>query len=336
MAKHLMRPLGRESHPDGAETYAPDILAAWLRAFPNSKAKDRDKEDWVENACFIESLERLGLDYALLDAHEGNVWISSTADTLPSGNGPAAFFHTGIGGKDHLEGVSYALPLQTPKAIRAVTEYATDEVFLARAGRPMLLARPTSSALNDAVRQIVPEGGQVFIKTVKKGATYRFDIEAGRDPWEQMAEQNENFIWSYMQYEGMDVPFFNVQGLIEPTYEYRMFMVGDRPVTGAGCVEAFTPLDNWDVFDPKMEPVRNKTGVITAHDVLDSYRDFADEFGRAFAERHGKALTYSLDLCLDRNTGKVIPIELNPPMNLGRYASDVDAWILAVDMLMSQ
>lgn len=336
MTKHLMRPLGRDSYPTGAEQYAPEITAAWLKAFPESKPKDRDKEDWVENAVFIEAFERLGLDYALLDAHKGNVWISSAADTLPSGTGPDAFFHTGISGRDHIEGVSYRLPLQSPSAIRSVTEYATDKVFLDRAGRPMILTRPTSADLNDAVRQIVPEGGGIFIKTVKKGATYRFDIVAGRDPWEQMAEQDENFIWSYMQYEGMEVPFFNVQGLIEPTYEYRMFMVGDRPVTGAGCVEAFTPLDNWDVFDPKMEPVRNRTGVITANDVLDAYREFAAEFGKAFAAKHGKSLTYSLDLCIDKHTGKVVPIELNPPMNLGRYASDIDAWVLAVDALLQQ
>mgnify|MGYP001487452918 CR=1 FL=1 len=56
---------------------------------------------------------------------------------------------------------------------------------------------------------------------------------------------------------------------------------------------------------PKMEPVRNRTGVVTARDVLDAYREFAEAFGKEFAAENGRALAYSLDLCIDRNTGTI-------------------------------
>ena len=335
MAKHLMRPLGRDSHPIGAEQYAPEITAAWLRAFPDSKPKERDKEDWVENACFLEAFTRLGVDHEIMATHAA-VWISASADTLVSGEGEAAFFHSGIRGSDHTTGIEQSLPLQGMKALDAIGKHATSETFRKYAGRPMELVRPNGQAVSEAIRRIVPGSGEIFIKTIKKEMAQRYSIEAGRDAWDQICKQDEGIMWSTIQYEGNTTPFFSVQGVIEPTYEYRMFMVGDRPVTGAGCVEAFTPLDNWDVFDPKMEPVRNRTGVITARDVLDTYLDFANQFGREFAAENGKALAYSLDLCLDKNTSKVVPIELNPPMNLGRYASDVDAWVIAVDQLLDE
>ena len=335
MAKHLMRPLGRDSHPIGAEQYAPAITAAWLAAFPDSRPEERDKEDWVENACFLESFTRLGLEHEIMGSTPA-VWISASADTLVSGEGEAAFFHSGIKGSDHTTGIDFSLPLQSTKALDAIGKHATSETFRKHAGRQMELVRPDGQAVSEAIRRIVPGSGEIFIKTIKKEMAQRYSIEAGKDPWEQICAQDEGIMWSTIQYEGNTTPYFSVQGVIEPTHEYRIFMVGDRPVTGAGCVEAFTPLDNWDVFDPKMEPVRNRTGVITARDVLDAYREFAEAFGKEFAAENGKALAYSLDLCLDRNTGKVVPIELNPPMNLGRYASDIDAWVLAIDELLGE
>lgn len=335
MIKHLMRPSDRKTYPAGAKSYAPNILAAWLRAFPESKPADRDKEDWIENACFIEVFKNLGLDYDILEPSTG-ASVSSTSNGIRANSGRAAFFHTGISAADQVKGVDYSLPLQTQGSIDAIMEHATSETFRKYAGRDMVLARPNGKSVSEAVRKIVPESGEIFLKTIKKEYARKFTIEADIDPWKQICEQDEDLPWMIMHYDGSESPYFSIQGVIAPTFEYRMFMVGNEPVTGAGCIEAYTPVDNLHLFDAKMEEVRNQSEVESQTDIVDRYIAFAAEFGKNYAHEHGSEMAYSLDLCIDAKTGNVVPIELNPPFDLGRYASRVDVWVKAIDILMNR
>lgn len=330
MAKHLMRPLGRDSYPAGAADYAPAILDAWLEIFPDSQPDERDKEDWVENACFIEAFHRLGIEHEIL-AETGGAWISASEDSIVSGKGEASFFHTGIRGLDHVTGIEHSLPLQGANCLEAVSRHASSPAFLEIAGRRMELVRPERQAMEEAIRRIVPEDGEIFVKTLKKEMAGRFAIRSGSSAWDQLCDQDEGIMWSMVQYEGNETPFFSVQGVIEPTYEYRMFIVGNEPVCGAGCIEAYTPLNNEQLFDAKMEERRNHSQVTTQQDIVNRYIETAQAFGNRFAEENGKDIAYGLDLCIDANTGKVAAIELNLPMNLGRYASNIDAWVLAID-----
>lgn len=335
MAVHLMRPLKRETYPVGAEEYAPEILAAWLANFPDSKPSERDKEDWVENAIFLEVFSRLGVDYTILDPSPAAA-ISSSKDGVLEGEGHDAFFHSGISRSDQIKTIGHALPLQNSAAIRNVMKYASSQTFRRHAGREMIFVAPEGSAVSKAVREIVPDSGHIFLKTIKKEYARVFAIDATRDPWQQICEQDEDLPWMIMHYDGMEEPYFSVQGVIAPTYEYRMFMVGDTPVTGAGCVEHFTPLDNEMLFDAKMEMIRNESDVENEREIADRYLAFAVQFGKEFAAEFGPNHAYSLDLCIDAQTGKVVPIELNPPFNLGRYASRVDVWVKAVDILLKE
>jgi len=331
MFLHVMRPSGRESYPEGAERYAPHYLEAWLKHFPEAKPKARDKEDWVENACFLYEIERLGLPFAVHESKDSG-WVSASADTLAQGDGEAAFFHTGIGGADRIRNAgNYHYVMQGPKALDAIAKHAASETFQRYAGRPMLLAKPDPKDIDQAVRQIVPGEGFIFLKTIKKEMARIFWIEADRSPWKCIIEQDEDMVWTIVQYEGTESPYFSIQGCIQPTYEYRMFIVGDQPVTGAGCVEAFTPLNNRDIFDVTMEPLRNQSEVEDQPAITEAYLQFAKDFAREFASETGLPLSYSLDLTIDANTGKIVPVELNPPMNLGRYASNIEAWIMAID-----
>lgn len=335
MAKHLMRPSKRATYPSGADQYAPAILAAWRAEFPDSVAEDRDKEDWVENAIFLEALKRLGLDHEIMGEAENHL-ISATRDFVIEGSGEPAFFHVGIRGSDHTTGIDYSLPLQKSDRMQLVTNYALSKTFRDAAGRGLSYATPDGRSVDEAVRSILPGAGTIFIKTIKKETARSFNIEAGRSPWQQMCEQDENLPWSIMQFDGMETPYFLVQTAIAPTFEYRMFMVGANPVTGAGCIEACTPLENEKLYDPKMERIRNVSEVSYEQDLVSRYFNFACQFGLDFASEIKCDTAYSLDLCIDDNTGEVVAIELNPAINLGRYASDVDAWILAVDNLMKK
>src|SRR3546814_13889829 len=70
----------------------------------------------------------------------------------------------------------------------------------------------------------------------------------------------------------------------------------DLPVTGAGCIEAFTPLDNiGDPFDDRMETIRNRSEAIADPDTAQRYRDFATAYAKDWAAEHGDHMMYSLD-----------------------------------------
>ena len=107
-------------------------------------------------------------------------------------------------------------------------------------------------------------------------------------------------------------------------YEYRMFMVGDEPVCGAGNIGVLTPVDNEARFDPKMQRTRadmDRSTVERRPDLAERYRVAAVRFGRALAgDGYG---AYVLDLCLI--DGEVSIVELNGMMNAGLFALDMDA-----------
>lgn len=334
MTLHVMRPLKRSTYPIAAVERAPDLVSTWLHHFPEAVPENRDSEDWIENAIFLAAFERTGVPFQILD--EGSrAFVSSTADTLASGAGKGAFFHTGIRGTDHVCAPDdLAFTHQSSAHLDIISKHAQLEIFRRRAGRPIVFAKPDAASIDEAIRKIVPEDGSVFMKTLKKEWARSFTIKAGRSPWSQICEHDEGLEWSIMHLEGIDQPYFSVQGLIRPTSEYRMFMVNDEPVTGAGCIESLTPVENSNRFDFKIERIRNSGEIEDRPVLVARYRMFAESFGKKLRNEVGSVPAYSLDLCHDANTGDIVPIELNPPLNLGRYASCVDSWIKAVDRLM--
>ena len=333
---HLFRPNDRPTVPAGSDVYAPELYNTWMRAFPDAQPQARDKEDWVENACFLEAFERLGVDYEILDTIPGGL-ISSTADFALDGKGPAAFFHTGISPRDQITSHNFTFPFQNSQLIDLATGYAQSETFKAAAGRRLITCRLNRDDINEAIRTIEPKRGNVFVKTIRKqsaGIIFH-DATSLKSPSDQLFQQNEDLMWDMVRFEGSDQPYLVIQDVIEPTYEYRMFMVDGIPVTGAGCIEEFTPLNNTGLYDNQMARIRNQSEITEESDIVARYYNFAFRFGADYAKENGEKLVYSLDLCIDQRTGDVVPIEINPPANLGRYASDTDAWVLAIDQLKS-
>lgn len=129
--------------------------------------------------------------------------------------------------------------------------------------------------------------------------------------------------WESMRAEGVPDALL-VQKRVRMEYEYRMFMVGDEPVCGAGNIGVLTPVDNEARFDPKMQRTRadmDRSTVERRPDLAERYRVAAVRFGRALAgDGYG---AYVLDLCLI--DGEVSIVELNGMMNAGLFALDMDA-----------
>ena len=73
-----------------------------------------------------------------------------------------------------------------------------------------------------------------------------------------------------------------------------------------------------------MEVVRNDGEIIRDPDLAARYLDFARDYAAAWTAEHGAECGYSLDLSVDAETGAIVPIEMNPLLNLGLYANDAD------------
>lgn len=132
-----------------------------------------------------------------------------------------------------------------------------------------------------------------------------------------------------MHLEGRSKVFL-VQEAIPMIHEYRFFMAGPRPASGAGCIEHFTPLDSTGTaFDGRTEGRRGSGAVSDTWDeVVKPMLEFAENAG---ALLHSQApelgAAWVMDLAVNSETGQIVVIELNPARNAGLYASSPSAWM---------
>ena len=126
-----------------------------------------------------------------------------------------------------------------------------------------------------------------------------------------------------LYYLGNNWNSFLVQEHVNMRYEYRVYIVDRTPVTGAGCIEEFTPLNNTAVFDPMMRENR-RTDPGEALDVPERLPDLArryTEFAAKFAAETTIEADYVLDLAVN-NQNEILVVELNSLFNTGMYASN--------------
>lgn len=145
----------------------------------------------------------------------------------------------------------------------------------------------------------------------------------------------ERIPFAAWRWAGYDLALFEgepdavlVQQKARMRYEYRVQVIGGKPVCGAGCIERFTPADNrGDRYDPRMEETRNNGRIESHPGIARLYEAFAHEAAHAIrGEVEGP---YVMDLYLD-DAGRPHVIELNPQSNSGLYALDMDALLTAV------
>lgn len=212
---------------------------------------------------------------------------------------------------------------------RAALQYHASHTFRAHAGRRIVAAG--AEEIGKCVKQLCDDlgHGRIFIKSIEKGFAIKLNLDLERPLWAQIVDQEPDLEWLPVQYEGVTKPLVLIQEQISCQFEYRMMIVQGQPVTGAGCIESMTPLDNEDLFDPKVEEVRNSGIVVRRPGLINRYLDFAKHYAAEHAAEHGALLDYSLDLCLDAQDDIVV-IEINPPLNLGLYASNAQAKVAAM------
>lgn len=332
MLHRMPRP---ETYPDTAVERCPDLLRDWLAIFPNATPTQRDHEDWAEPAAIIVAMSRRG-DVVQVPAAPMQRTCGDRTPAPPARPGsPKAIMWGLFNDADAREfPIDADLAWNSRPLAGMVQDYASSPVFLARAGRPFHVCDMDRDQITTALQALVDDGRDAgFIKTRDKGTAYRFSLaDDGRTNllgqpvslFGRMDGEDQNFSWMLMSREGERGCVY-VQGAFRPTREYRVIVVGDRVACGAGCIEAFTPGESEGAFfDDRMEIVRNDGQIIRDRDTADRYLAFAVEYAAAWAAEHGADCGYSLDLAIDDETGAVVPIEMNPLLNLGLYANDAD------------
>jgi hypothetical protein len=323
-----------ETYPSTATTRCPELLSEWRTIFPEATATERDHEDWAEPAAILVAMWKRG-EVRLLGPAMGYRCLGDRTPAPASRPGSPKGVMWGLFNDgdviDFQEDVDLAWNARD-KA-RIVQDYASSPVFLARAGRAMHVCDMERSSVEAALKSMLDSGvTEGFVKTRDKGATHLFDLDAASDRslFSQMDTEEDDFGWMLVSREG-DRKSLYVQERFEPTFEYRVIVVGDRIASGAGCIEAFTPGESLgEFFDDRMEMVRSSGEIAHRPDIAKRYVSFACEFVAAWAAEHGAECGYSLDLSIDARTGEVVPIELNPLLNLGLYANDADRIVHAM------
>ncbi len=342
MTKTLYVSILSRAEPGSVETdasqsaLAAEVLATWRRLIPSMEDDGHgDKEDFWEMAFRLHAALHAGATvyvslnltpFTLVEDGEWGAEQVSVSDAYarasedPTSNalyGPLALYSPGN-----------LVPLPQEKM---ATLYACLGPFRAHSGRRIDLVSvgdpyededPGVSVQEKLLEYREAGETRAAIKSVtaKRFPLTVFDIAPGNDPFPAEVDESVSD-WAFCLM-GLAEAFI-LQGYIDVQYEYRMFVVGGKPVTGAANVEEFTPLDfDGDAFDSKMRQFRKERSEVVAEpERLAGYIEFATEVAAEFAEQEG-LVDYVLDIATDGATGRLFIVELNGLPNSGLFASD--------------
>lgn len=152
---------------------------------------------------------------------------------------------------------------------------------------------------------------------------------------------SDAFGWTLVRISGLPGQF-QISTWLDMRYEYRLFIVEGRVVTGAGCIEEFTPLDHYPdewLLDPWVCEVRSNgiagpvgaegaVGADTVPSVPEHRPGLAawyGHYGAQLAEQLPQGQrTVVLDLACVTGREDPVIVELNGLPNAGLYACDAD------------
>ncbi|ROR76127.1 hypothetical protein SAMN06295974_3725 [Plantibacter flavus] len=174
--------------------------------------------------------------------------------------------------------------------------------------------------------------GVVKVAAHKNGI---WSIELDNDPEVIRRRLLDAMDWTYIRLDGQRDALF-VQDELALEFEYRLFIIDGEVVSGAGCVEEFTPLDRQSnrPFDSRMRRIRGHLEQGEPSPVEDRPDIFHEllSFGSRVASAHSG--TVVIDVAKNAATGEPVVIELNGISNSGLYASD--PWTVAERLLRAR
>lgn len=209
------------------------------------------------------------------------------------------------------------------KQQKKINNYHETETFKGFCRRKFTVAPFTEEGIELAVKEIGAHSVLVKYAGAQK-ITSLFKLNTESPVKEQIMEE---IGWEMVRVGGPDRRVI-VQEEIQMLNEYRIFVIDGRPVTGAGCIDLYTPLENKTPFDPKMQKIRREGIPYSDQSLANLYMNLAAcEICPSF-EREG-IKDYTLDL-FQTSTGEIGIVEINPAYNAGFYANDYPALLTAI------
>lgn len=363
MIECLFRP--RCGDPVNVPTFLKDdprqaAVERWCEIFeiPDAKRnKSADSEDFLEGACYLFEAIDAGLPVHVFGRGQTPEIITSINASKPDAQ--AAVLHLGTAGMldsvtviPHLRakyGIGHVVMPDSESISRAM-DYGALAVFRSRAGRLVQTAcQPDGDEIsrNDPNRaghvalDLLERSGREQIdllikvtKPIKKYPPVKLSLEKGN------TEDDVNqALLRALEYGIVDISGLQNSLLVQERIkiedfrdEYRVVVVGGRPVSGAGCVEQYTPWDREKTrfgFDPWMEKIRNRSDVRKDAAAAEAYRRAAYDIVKEISSEAPALRNYSLDL-YRKPSGDIGIVELNPIQNLGLYSNDPKRIFLAM------
>jgi hypothetical protein len=301
-----------------------DLLALWhqhvSQADPSS---DADYEDWVEQAARLKASLAATTDVHLtLDGRIATSLLTSRSTPITD------LAHLARYGADRTTEHLPDLPTDT-----AADHYYRLQTFHRLAQRAVSLVGHDSEAerseLVDGVLAMHEQGiRRIIVKVARtKYAIYDLTLPETLTYTQAHTLLSTALGWTMVHLDGRPNAFI-LQEHVQMEYEYRLFIVGGRPVTGAGCVEEHTPLDNQDVFDQKVQQQRGKSPVVTAPGVVAALVDFGEQAAVQLGAEEPRLTSYVLDVAMGK--GGPLMVECNALRNSGLYASQPERVVAAL------
>lgn len=307
---------GIRAYPGIPNTWDPDKRARAERALADARAADPAWDGWQNQD------PRADIEYCWEDicrmaaawrASGGDLQVSLRpwdADTLRHRLGPVPTYEEGMDASDRF--------LMHPLLKRYGGRRYQRVTFDTERQRPDSAAHWLAHLAEQGVERGVPKAAQT------KGGIWFLDLDP--DPDVMTRRIWDALDWAVVRLDGTEKALL-AQEWIPMTHEYRLFVVDGVPVTGAGCIEEYTPLDHdstQGAFDTRTRYDRTGGGEVASRpDLARKYVEFAARVC------HDQG-TFVLDLATRADTGKTIVVELNALPNSGLYASDVDALMRAL------
>ncbi|HEX9086512.1 MAG TPA: DUF4343 domain-containing protein [Arthrobacter sp.] len=306
-----------------------ELLALWREHIgPVTESADGDDyEDFYEQAARLDAaVNAFGPEniWLTVSAHrDGDARNLGTGETLPISS-LAQLPRYGTQASDRHQEVDQA-------QAHLAGNYYTYEAFLSRAGRRFVVCGYAPEAegaldLGDVLAGFAADGiRKAFLKVnLNKYAAFPVDLPDGFAPDDAGAALYRQLDYGAMYLEGGSTNL-QAQEFVSMEYEYRVFVVGQRAVSGAGCIEEFTPLDNNGyAFDSKLRRNRQeRTPVDVEPAITGMLIGFARRAIEALAKEVPELTDYVIDVAMGPGLTPLI-VELNPLLNSGLYASRPD------------
>lgn len=316
----LHRPLSHDHYPARVSAKAAGILSCFREMFPHATPGIVSYTNWTENTAMMvalrEEAERKAIPFQVLNAMEPATDDGiARLDNLTPTRQPVApdtvmwgYFHEND--RDAFP-VPANLLWNSREMVGLINRWAETGIFESMAGQTFEVLTPSSQSVRQAMQRFQKAGHHyASLKCSKIGWVHFLDLSQG------IPEDVELLIAEAAEKNGTLL----LQIMLDPLYEYRMFVVGGEVVTGAGCLDGLTPLDHIaaNPFDFRMEKYRGEgSPPVEMRELTAGYLDFAKEFASLWASKVSSETSYALDLCWDDQTKAIVPMELIPLANSG-------------------